>query len=60
MKPNERLNRLERAAATPRRTVFFWREGDDLTAAQKAAVAQAEARGDDVMIFGWEDPRDDH
>jgi hypothetical protein len=58
MKPNERLNRLEHAAATPRRTVFFWRDGDALTPAQKAAVARAEGRGDDVMVFGWEAPRD--
>jgi len=58
MKPNERLNRLERAAANPKRTVFFWCDGDDLTPEQRAEADAAEARGDKVMVFGWGAPSD--
>lgn len=53
MSTKDRLNKLERAIPAPTRTYFFWRDGPELNAKQKAEVDEAEARGDSVMIFGW-------
>ena len=53
-----RLSKLEQGTEPePGKTVFFWREGDDLTPNQKVEVAEAEARGDKVAVFGW-NPRE--
>lgn len=51
MNTKARLRRLE--VARKGAPVFFWQDGDDLTAEQKADVAAAEAEGREVMIFGW-------
>jgi hypothetical protein len=48
-----RLSKLEQAESELTSTVFFWRDGDDLTPEQKTEVAEAEARGDEVIIFSW-------
>lgn len=53
MAVKDRLNKLERTLDEPNKTVFFWRDGDYLTPEQKAKAAEAKARGDEVMIFGW-------
>ena len=53
MRVKTRLDKLERETPEPTRTVFFWRDGPELTADQTAKAAEAEARGDEVMIFGW-------
>jgi hypothetical protein len=53
MNVNDRLIRLERAAAGPNRDIFFFDGGNGLTEDEAARAAEAEARGDTVMIFGW-------
>ena len=58
MNINYRLSRLERAATGPNRDIFFFDDGNGLTEDQAARAAEAEARGDKVMIFGWGTPSD--